>query len=82
MEPDAKKPKGSVKRYQALAEASALGFMFPLAIGIGFAWGWWMDKYFDTRPWLTAIFTAFGVIAAFINLFRFASGQDGDRDGE
>jgi F0F1-type ATP synthase assembly protein I len=33
-------------------------------------WGWGRDKLFGTKPWLTWIFTAFGVIAAFINLFR------------
>lgn len=60
------------KQYQALVEASALGFMFPIAIGIGFGWGWWMDKLFGTWPWLSVVFTAFGVIAAFMNLFRFA----------
>lgn len=63
-----------------LAEASALGLMFPLAIGIGFGWGWWMDRFFGTYPWLSAIFTAFGVIAAFLNLFRLAARSD-DIDG-
>jgi F0F1-type ATP synthase assembly protein I len=63
--------------YQQLLEASALGFMFPVAIGIGFLWGYGMDKLFDTWPWLTAIFTAFGVIAAFLNLFRLALRHDG-----
>ena len=59
-----------------LLEASSLGFMFPIAIGLGFAWGYWMDKMFGTRPWLTVIFTIFGLIAAFVNLFRI-----GMRDG-
>lgn len=54
-----------------LLYASSIGWMFPLAIAIGFGWGWVMDnKIFHTSPWLTIIFTAFGVIAAFINLFR------------
>jgi F0F1-type ATP synthase assembly protein I len=35
-----------------------------------------MDKLFGTSPWLTVTFTIFGIIAAFINLFRFAS-KDG-----
>ena len=63
---------GDKKRREArqLYEASALAFMFPIAIGIGFAWGRWMDKLFGTWPWLTGIFTVFGLIAAFINLFR------------
>ena len=59
-----------------LLEASSLGFMFPIAIGLGFAWGYWMDKMFGTRPWLTVIFTIFGLVAAFVNLFRI-----GMRDG-
>lgn len=53
-----------------LLDASSIGWMFPIAIGIGFLWGWGMDKLFHTSPWLTWIFGAFGVIAAFINLFR------------
>lgn len=59
-----------------LLEASSLGFMFPIAIALGFGWGYWMDKVFGTRPWLTVIFTIFGLIAAFVNLFRI-----GMRDG-
>jgi F0F1-type ATP synthase assembly protein I len=50
--------------------------MFPLAIAIGFGWGWWMDGVFGTWPWLSVIFTGFGVVAAFLNLFRFAAKSD------
>jgi F0F1-type ATP synthase assembly protein I len=40
-----------------------------------------MDKYlFHTWPWLTGIFTVFGIIAAFINLFRTGMGGNGDAD--
>lgn len=63
-------------QYQQILEASSLGLMFPLAIGIGFAWGWWMDRMFGTKPWLTWIFTGFGVIAAFVQLFRIAGGDN------
>jgi ATP synthase protein I len=74
------------KDTRLLAEASSLGLMFPLAIGIGFGWGWWMDRFFGTYPWLTAIFTGFGLIAGFVNLFRFAarsddSGEKGEGEG-
>lgn len=60
------------KRREArlMFEASSLAWMFPIAMGLGFLWGWGMDKLFGTWPWLTAIFTGFGVIAAFVNLFR------------
>ena len=64
---------------QQLLDASSIGWLFPIAIGLGYLWGWGMDKLFGTRPWLTLIFTAFGVIAAFINLFRIGLRDSGGR---
>jgi len=60
------------KENRQLLEASAIGWMFPIAIGLGALWGWGMDKLFGTYPWLTFIFAGFGVAAAFINLFRMS----------
>lgn len=57
-------------------EPLAIAWMFPIAIALGFGWGYGMDKLFGTWPWLTAIFTLFGIIAAFRNLFRYA-GKNG-----
>lgn len=65
------------KEYRNLFEASAIGWMFPLAMLLGFGWGYGMDKLFGTWPWLTAIFTGFGIIAAFVNLFRMAGKNGG-----
>ena len=65
------------REYRTLFEASAIGWMFPIAIGLGFGWGYGMDKLFNTWPWLTSIFSGFGIIAAFVNLFRMAA-----KDGE
>ncbi len=64
------------REYRSLLEASAIGWMFPIAIALGYFWGWGMDKWFGTGPWLTAIFTFFGIVAAFVNLFRMA-GKNG-----
>lgn len=63
-----------------LLDASSIGWMFPIAMGLGFLWGWGMDKLFHTSPWLTWIFTAFGVIAAFLNLFRIGLRGTGGND--
>lgn len=60
-----------------LFEASAIGWMFPIAMLLGFGAGYGLDKLFGTWPWLTAIFSAFGIIAAFVNLFRMAGGKNG-----
>jgi ATP synthase protein I len=58
-------------------EASSIGWMFPIAMGLGFGAGYGLDKLFGSWPWLTAIFSAFGVIAAFLNLFRIGAGKNG-----
>jgi F0F1-type ATP synthase assembly protein I len=63
---------------QQFLDAISLGITMPLCIAIGFAWGYAMDKYlFHTWPWLTAIFSVFGIIAAFLNLFRTGMGSNG-----
>ena len=77
--PDADRdPKDKERsQMQQLLDASSIGWMFPIAIGLGFLWGWGMDKLFGTTPWLTWIFTAFGIIAAFVNLFRIGLRDSG-----
>jgi F0F1-type ATP synthase assembly protein I len=66
---------------QAL-EMSALGFMFPIAIALGFGAGWLLDRTFGTWPWLTALFSVFGIAAAFLNLFRMSSAISDDGSDE
>ena len=61
------------REFLKLAEASSIGWMFPIAMGLGFGAGYGLDKLFHSWPWLTAIFTIFGVVAAFINLFRIGT---------
>lgn len=72
-------PRGDGKQRQAafLANAYALGLFFPVAIGVGVGLGWWLDKLFHTKPWLTIILGACGVIAAFLQLFRVGMSDDG-----
>ena len=69
-----------LRERQQLLEASSIGWMFPIAIGIGFLWGWGMDKLFGTKPWLTYIFTALGVAAAFVNLFKIGLRDSGGNE--
>ena len=76
--PDDKRERQQQRReYRQMFEASALAWMFPIAIGLGALWGWGMDKWFGTYPWLTFIFTGFGIAAAFVNLFRMSGGANG-----
>ncbi|MEE9121128.1 MAG: AtpZ/AtpI family protein [Syntrophobacteria bacterium] len=53
--------------------ASTLGLTIVIATFIGLALGLWLDRVFDTSPWLTVIFLILGIIAGFRNFYRFMS---------
>jgi|GEM_PF-1960832 len=61
----------------ALYELATVGLVFPLATLIGFGLGYWLDGLMGTGPWLKVVLTAFGIIAAFVNLFRAGTKSDG-----
>jgi F0F1-type ATP synthase assembly protein I len=65
-----------------VADASSVGLAFPIAIGIGYLWGKFLDDALGTKPWLTWVFSGFGVIAGFLNAFRIAArvGEEEDRN--
>ena len=67
MKEDRAKKAQAVRR---IADASAIGLAFPIAIAIGYFWGKALDSYLGTAPWCTYIFTAFGVGAGFLNAIR------------
>jgi ATP synthase protein I len=76
MPDDSGGPDEKRRDFQRSLDASSIGWLFPIAIAIGVGAGWGLDKLFGTRPWLMIVFGAFGVIAAFVQLFRI-----GLRDG-
>ena len=61
------------KALRLMGHASALGIAIVLATAIGLAFGYWLDKVFDTSPWLTLIFLILGIIAGFRNFYHFVA---------
>jgi ATP synthase protein I len=59
------------KALRLMGHASALGIAIVLATAIGLALGYWLDRVFDTSPWLTLIFLILGIIAGFRNFYHF-----------
>lgn len=51
-----------------LAYYSSLGFSIALAIFIGLAIGVYLDRKFDSSPWLTLIFLGLGIAAGYRNI--------------
>lgn len=59
------------KKARQLLNASATGMSFVTAIVIGTFMGYFLDKYFGTKPYLTLIFMILGVAAGFKNMIYF-----------
>ena len=49
-----------------------------LSVVIGWAIGYYLDRYFRSGPWLTLIFLILGVVAGFRSLFSLM--KDFDKD--
>jgi ATP synthase protein I len=48
----------------------SVGLSFVIAIAMGTAAGWWIDRRFGTSPWGFLVFFAFGVAAGVLNVYR------------
>jgi ATP synthase protein I len=55
------------KALKLVGLASTLGLTIVIATFIGLALGLWLDRVFNTSPWLTVIFLIIGIIAGFRN---------------
>jgi ATP synthase protein I len=56
--------------FRKLAELSSIGLMLPSSIIVGLFFGYVLDRWLGTRPWLLLIFTVLGVISGLLSLFR------------
>ena len=54
-------------------ELSAGMLSFVVAIGIGWWFGRVLDAWFGTAPWMMLVFTAFGLVAGVLNVYRTLS---------
>jgi len=61
------------KAVKLVGLASTLGLSIVIATFIGLALGIWLDRVFDTSPWLTVILLIVGIIAGFRNFYIFMS---------
>lgn len=62
---------------------SALGLAFRVsvelvsALAVGFAIGWVLDEWLDTRPLIMVVFLVLGGVAGILNVYRMATGMSG-----
>jgi len=60
-----KKDLGYLKE---LAYYSSIGLSVALSIFIGLGIGLYLDRKFDTQPWLMLLFLGFGIVAGYKNI--------------
>jgi ATP synthase protein I len=56
-----------VKELKMLAVASSVGLSMVFALFLGMAGGYWLDRYFETKPLFLLLGALVGCIAAFRN---------------
>ena len=57
---------------RTIGALSTVGISFVLAMLIGFACGYYLDRWLGTGPWLLLLFTIFGLAAGITNVYRTA----------
>jgi ATP synthase protein I len=57
---------------RTIGALSTVGFSFVLAIVIGAAIGYFLDKWLGTTPWLFFLFFFIGLAAGVLNVYRTA----------
>ncbi len=53
-----------------LARLSTVGLTLVASTAIGLLFGYLLDRWLGTTPWLTMLCTLFGIVGGFLNLFR------------
>jgi ATP synthase protein I len=65
--------KGMTDAMRTLGGLGTAGFAFVIAIVLGAWFGWLLDGWLGTGPWLFLLFFFLGVIAGVINVYRISS---------
>lgn len=63
-------PDDRFKAFRNLGMLSALGIMFVASTFVGLAMGLYLDRWLGTSPWLTLLFLVFGIVSAYVSLYR------------
>jgi F0F1-type ATP synthase assembly protein I len=57
------------KTFKDLGFVSTVGMTMAFSIALGALFGFYLDKWLGTKPWLFFVFLGFGIAAAFRNLY-------------
>jgi ATP synthase protein I len=66
--------------YRKLANISSLAMTLPVTIAVGLFFGYFLDKWLHTAPWMLCLWTLMGVASGLISLIRGIRKYDKDLD--
>ncbi len=55
-----------------VSKYGTIGLEMGICVFLGVVIGAYLDKFLHTEPWLTILFTLFGIIAGFKSLYKLA----------
>ncbi len=65
-----------------LSELASLGLVLPSSIAVGLFFGYFLDRWLGTDPWLLLSFTVLGIVSGLLSLFRALKKQLKDEPPE
>ena len=66
---DAPQDAERTKSFRQIARFSSIGIFWGVAVGIGWWFGSWLDRRFDTAPWFMVVGILVGVAAGFKEMY-------------
>ena len=65
-----------------LSELASLDLVLPSSIAVGLFFGYFLDRWLGTDPWLLLSFTVLGIVSGLLSLFRALKKQMKDEPPE
>jgi len=65
-----------------LSELASLGLVLPSSIAVGLFFGYLLDRWLGTGPWLLLALTVLGIVSGLLSLFRALKKQLKDEPPE
>ena len=73
---------GKREDFRKIAEMSSVAMVLPSSIAVGLFFGYVLDKWLHTDPWMLLTFLVFGIVSGFTSLFQALRKYEKEESGE
>jgi ATP synthase protein I len=68
--------------FRKIAEMSSVALVLPSSIAVGLFFGYMLDKWLHTDPWMLLAFLVLGIVSGFTSLFRALRKYEKEESGK